>query len=187
MSMHSLLAWSNIFAPLSRLQCRLDFGGGAFLTNSNQSNSVTMVNQWNSTLTELFTFLCRFHILTPVGEWRFFSLGKTFLASPNIALTLWEDYVLWIISNMTKTHHGRFVSVLGGSQMFSWFSTQFSHEWEPVMRTGSYIYIYGEPDRFSRETYIRFSESFYQLMLLCSSCCSSHSVLLFSHGEVIKL
>jgi len=142
MSMHSLLAWSNIFAPLSRLQCRLDFGGGAFLPNSNQSNSVTMVNQWNSTLTELFTFLCRFHILTPVGEWRFFSLEKTFLASPNIALTLWEDYVLWIISNMTKTHHGRFVSVLGGSQMFSWFSTQFSHEWEPVMRTGSYIYIW---------------------------------------------
>jgi len=55
------------------------------------------------------------------------------------------------------------------------------------MRTGSYIYIYGEPDRFSHGTKIRFSE--FSVSFIGFSCSSSSLgtatlllvLLLFSH------
>jgi hypothetical protein len=63
----------------------------------------------------------------------------------------------------------------------------FSHDRESVMRTGSYIHIYGEPDRFSHGTKIRFSE--FSVSFIGFSCSSSSLgtatlllvLLLFSH------
>ncbi len=92
---------------------------------------------------------------------------------------------------------GGILPVFGGSQMLTRFSTRFSL-WECIdtfkcenrnenrphvltwPRTGSNVYIFGEPDRFSHRTRIRFSD-FSVSFLLGSSCSSSHlGLLLFS-------